>query len=49
MEPVQVVIDTNVLVAAARSRRGASFRLVSLFAAGDSRWEWDISAGLMLE
>jgi predicted nucleic acid-binding protein len=31
----QVVIDTNVLVAALRSRRGASFRLLDLL--GDPR------------
>jgi predicted nucleic acid-binding protein len=33
----QVVIDTNVLVAALRSRRGASFRLLDLL--GDLRQE----------
>jgi putative PIN family toxin of toxin-antitoxin system len=46
---VQVVIDTNVLVAAARSNAGASFELVRLFAAGDTRWQWNISTGLLLE
>jgi predicted nucleic acid-binding protein len=47
--PIQVVIDTNVLVAAARSRTGASFELVRLFALGDGRWQWNISTGLLLE
>jgi putative PIN family toxin of toxin-antitoxin system len=46
---VQVVIDTNVLVAAARSNAGASFELVRLFAAGDARWQWNISTALLLE
>jgi putative PIN family toxin of toxin-antitoxin system len=30
LQPMRVVLDTNVLVAAARSRRGASFALLSL-------------------
>lgn len=33
----RVVIDTNVLVSALRSRRGAAFRLISLL--GDPRWQ----------
>lgn len=47
--PVQLVIDTNVLVAAARSDGGASFELLRLFAAGDSRWQWNVSTALLLE
>ncbi|PWU21327.1 MAG: putative toxin-antitoxin system toxin component, PIN family [Verrucomicrobia bacterium] len=47
--PAQAVIDTNVLVAAARSNAGASFELLRLFAAGDTRWEWNISTALLLE
>jgi len=46
---VQIVIDTNVLVAAARSSAGASFELLRLFAAGDARWQWNISTALLLE
>ena len=46
---VQIVIDTNVLVAAARSNTGASFELLRLFAAGDARWQWNISTALLLE
>jgi putative PIN family toxin of toxin-antitoxin system len=46
---VQVVIDTNVLVAAARSNAGASFELLRLIAAGDPRWQWNISTALLLE
>lgn len=47
--PLQIVIDTNVLVAAARSNNGASFELLRLFGAGDIRWEWNISTALLLE
>ena len=43
----QVVVDTNVLVAALRSRRGASHRLLSLV--GDGRWEMNLSVPLFLE
>jgi putative PIN family toxin of toxin-antitoxin system len=46
---VQIVIDTNVLVAAARSNAGASFELLRLFVARDTRWEWNISTALLLE
>jgi predicted nucleic acid-binding protein len=46
---VQIVIDTSVLVAAARSNTGASFELLRLFAAGDTRWQWNISTALLLE
>src|SRR5580658_9134848 len=47
--PIQIVIDTNVLVAAARSNAGASFEMLRLFAAGDARWQWNISTALVLE
>lgn len=43
----QVVIDTNVLVAALRSKRGASHRLLSLI--GDGRWQMNLSVPLFLE
>jgi len=43
----RAVIDTNVLVSALRSRRGASFRLISLL--GDSRWQPTVSVALILE
>ena len=43
----RVVIDTNVLIAAFRSKRGASYRLVSLL--GDGRWQATISVALVLE
>jgi putative PIN family toxin of toxin-antitoxin system len=43
----RVVIDTNVLVSALRSRRGASFRLISLL--GDPRWQPIVSVALILE
>ena len=44
---VNVVLDTNVLVAAMRSRRGASYRLVTLLGAG--KFEVNVSVGLVLE
>ena len=43
----RVVIDTNVVVAGLRSRRGASFRLLELV--GDPRWRPCISVPLALE
>src|ERR1017187_7660712 len=43
----RVVIDTNVLVSALRSRRGASFRLISLL--GDPRWQPIVSVALVFE
>lgn len=49
MRAIQAVIDTSVMVAAARSRQGASFRLLSLFEVGDARWEWNISTAMLLE
>lgn len=45
--PYQIVIDTNVLVGALRSRRGASFRLLSLL--GGKDFEINISVPLVLE
>src|SRR5947209_5957695 len=47
MEPPKIVMDTNVLVAGLRSRRGASFRLLQLL--GTGRFEIAISVALVLE
>ena len=44
---VRVVLDSNVLVAALRSRQGASFRLLELLRAG--RFEIAVSVPLVLE
>ncbi|HEX8160419.1 MAG TPA: putative toxin-antitoxin system toxin component, PIN family [Pyrinomonadaceae bacterium] len=44
---LQIVIDTNVLVAALRSKRGASYRL--LRSIGDARWQANLSVPLLLE
>src|SRR5437899_11681387 len=43
----QVVLDTNVLVSALRSKRGASHRLIRLI--GDARWQAIILVALVLE
>ena len=45
--PMRVVLDTNVLVAAARSREGASFALVSSIPAPD--FQICLSVGLYAE
>jgi putative PIN family toxin of toxin-antitoxin system len=45
--PVQLVIDTNVIVAGLRSRRGAAFRLLSML--NDPRWQINVSVALLLE
>jgi putative PIN family toxin of toxin-antitoxin system len=45
--PIQIVLDTNVLLSALRSKLGASFRLLSLV--GDSRFSLNISVPLILE
>ena len=47
MKPFQVVLDTNVLVAAMRSPRGASYRVLQLV--GDARWKLNLSPGLLFE
>jgi putative PIN family toxin of toxin-antitoxin system len=47
MRPLQIVIDTNVVVAALRSSRGASFKLLRLL--GDSRFEISVSVPLVIE
>jgi len=47
MEPYQVVIDTNVVVSALLSRRGASFRLLSLL--GSDSFQANVSVPLVLE
>ena len=44
---VRVVLDTNVLVSALLSKRGASFRLLQML--GSSRWKPVLSATLCLE
>lgn len=47
MRPPKIVLDTNVLVAALRSRRGASFRILSWI--GTGRFEISLSVPLVLE
>ncbi|MEO7297059.1 MAG: putative toxin-antitoxin system toxin component, PIN family [Verrucomicrobiota bacterium] len=47
MKPLEAILDTNILIAALRSRRGASFEL--LRQVGDERWRLHISTALLLE
>lgn len=47
MNPIQIVIDTNVLVSGFRSSRGASYSL--LHSIGDPRWQMNVSTTLVLE
>lgn len=47
MKPLQIVLDTNVVVAGLRSRRGASFRLISQIGLG--QFELNLSVPLVLE
>ncbi len=44
---VQAVLDTNVLIAALRSRQGASYRLVTLL--GQGKFDINVSVPLVLE
>lgn len=48
MAALQIVLDTNVLVAALRSRTGASFRLLGLVGR-DPRFQLHLSVPLVLE
>ena len=43
----EIVLDTNVLVAAFRSKRGASYELVRLL--GQADWRLNVSVALALE
>lgn len=47
MKPLRIVLDTNILVSALRSRLGASHRL--LLAVGDNRLQIQLSVSLLLE
>ncbi len=45
----QIIIDTNVMVAALRSSQGASHRLLKLLKEGDRRFRINVSTALILE
>jgi putative PIN family toxin of toxin-antitoxin system len=47
MDAFQIVLDTNVIVSALRSKRGASYRLLTFL--GGSRFQINISVPLILE
>src|ERR1043166_1380815 len=46
-EPIQVVVDTNVLIAATRSSSGASQALLQEL--GSERWRMNVSTALLFE
>lgn len=46
-QPYQIILDTNILVAGLRSKRGASYLLLSML--NDQRWQLNLSTTLMLE
>ncbi|MEA2059620.1 MAG: putative toxin-antitoxin system toxin component, PIN family [Thermodesulfobacteriota bacterium] len=45
----QIIVDTNVMVAALRSSQGASYRLLKLLKEGDRRFRINVSTALTLE
>ncbi len=45
----QIIIDTNVMVAALRSSQGASYRLLNLLKDDDKRFRINVSTALILE
>ena len=47
MAPAQIVIDTNVLISALRSNKGAAFKLLSLI--GTGKFDIHLSVPLVLE
>lgn len=47
MKPKQVVLDTNIIYASLRSKRGASFKLISLL--GSGKFELNLSVPLVIE
>lgn len=47
MNPLQIVLDTNVIYAALRSKRGASYRLLSLLES--DKFEINLSVPLVIE
>ncbi|MFQ5637719.1 MAG: putative toxin-antitoxin system toxin component, PIN family [bacterium] len=49
MRTYQVILDTNVVVAALRSKQGASYRLLKLLQKGDERLQINVSTALILE
>ena len=46
---MKIILDTNVLVAAFRSKQGTSFRMLELLERDDPRWQVNVSTALILE
>lgn len=47
VQPYQIVVDTNILIAGLRSKQGASYKLLTLL--NDRRWQLNISIALIFE
>jgi predicted nucleic acid-binding protein len=47
INPYQLVLDTNVLLIALRSNRGASYKLLTIL--NDRRWQLNVSTTLVFE
>jgi len=47
MNPYQIVVDTNVLIAGLRSKHGASYKLLNMLK--DERWQVNVSTTLIFE
>lgn len=47
LQPYQIVVDTNVLIAAFRSQRGAAYKFFTLL--NDRRWQLNLSIALVFE
>jgi len=45
----RVILDTNILVSALRSKQGASYRLLELLRNSDEPWQISVSTALILE
>ncbi len=49
MKSYKIIIDTNVLVSALRSKNGASFLLLKLIQKKDNRFQINVSTSIVLE
>jgi predicted nucleic acid-binding protein len=47
MNPLHIIVDTNVVLSALRSTQGASYRLLKMV--GNPRWRMHVSVALLLQ